>query len=268
LYFKLNLDKVFALLISLLIFVPSTVFGVVDIENQTILAESKEGDIVLFLDFGENQISNFNRIIPTLQSSSLVIGDRIVEIENGKTKIMGNSFVVHSENILIYAKGLGNNKFLINSYLLGGNQLDPIRLITVPIQPNVSSVIMNNSIPKEIIVLVQQDIRTFWNQNYDIEIKVFDKAINSKPQFFQSLGAINQAMIDVTLKDVEGVELTHFTGHTNSKGFWEGDYFVAQNLVSGGKYMVEVSVTYLESNNVQKFETLIVADTSNSKNSG
>jgi len=244
------------------------VFGVVDIENQSILAESKDGNIVLFLDFGENQISKFNRISPTLQSSSLVIGDRIVEIENAKTKIMGNSFVVHSENILIYAKGLGNNKFLINSYLLGGNQLDPIKLTTIPIQPNISSGIMNDPKPKEMIVLVQQDIKTFWNGNYDIEIKVFDRTINSKPQFFQSFGAINQATVDVTLKDIEGNELTHLTGQTNSNGFWEGDYFVRQNLVSGGKYLVEVNVTYLNSNNVQKFETFIVADTSNSKNSG
>lgn len=118
------------------------------------------------------------------------------------------------------------------------------------------------------VVLVQQDFKTFWNNNYDIEIKVFDKAINPNPQFFQSLGAIDQATVDVTLKDIEGNELTHLKGLTNSKGFWKGDYFVNQNLVSGGEYFVEVSVTYLESNNLQKFETFIVADTSNSKNSG
>ena len=262
------MDKVFPLLIGLLVLIPSSVFGVVDIENQNIVAESENGDIVLFLDFGENLISKFNRIIPTLQSGLLVIGDRIVEIENARTKIMGNSFVVHSENILIYAKGLENDEFSINSYLIGNNQLDPIKLTTIPIQPNVSSEIKSNSISKELIVLVQQDIRTFWNENYDIEIKVFDKAINPNPQFFQSLGAIDQATVDVTLKDIEGDELTHLTGLTNSKGFWEGDYFIPQNLVSGGEYFVEVNVSYLESNNLQKFETLIVADTSNSKNSG
>ena len=254
--------------IGLLILIPHSVYGVADIENKNLLAESEEGDIVLFLDFGENLISKFNRIIPTLESGMLVIGDRIIEIENSRTKILGNSFVIHSEDILIYAKGLENDKFLINSYLLGSNQLDPIKLETIPIQPNVSSEIKSNLIPTEMIVLVQQDVRTFWNENYDIEIKVFDKSINSKPQFYQSLGAINQAKIDVTLNDLEGFELIHLTGQTNSKGFWNGDYFVSQNLVPGGMYNVEVSVSFLDSNNLQQFETLIIADTSNSKNSG
>lgn len=133
------MDKVFAFSIGLLILIPSSVFGVADIENKNIVAESEDGNIVLFLDFGENLISKFNRIIPTLQSGLLVIGDRIVEIENARIKIMGNSFVVHSENILIYAKELDNSEFLINGYLLGSNQLDPIKLVIIPIQPTVSS---------------------------------------------------------------------------------------------------------------------------------
>jgi hypothetical protein len=250
----------------LLVLVPQSVFGVVDIENKNIIAESKDGEIILSLEFGENQYSRFDKIIPTLQSGLLVIGDSIVEIENARTKIMGNSFVVHSENILIYAKGLGNGDYLINSYLLGSNQLNPIRLVTVPTQ-DITTEIEDNSLPIEMIVLVQQDIRTFWNDTYNIEIKVFDKAINSNPRFYQSLGAIDQAKIEVILKDMDGEKLTQFTGQTNSKGFWDGDYFVSQNLVSGGTYSVEVNVTYLESNNFQKFETFIISDTKDAKSS-
>ncbi len=108
--------------------------------------------------------------------------------------------------------------------------------------------------------MVQQDIKTFWNDVYNIEIKVFDKAINPNPQFYQSLGAINQAEIDVTLKNLDGEKLTKLTGQTNSKGFWDGDYFVFQNLVAGGTYIVEVNVTYLNSNNFQSFETFIISD--------
>jgi len=262
----MTLKRFFLLPLFLLVLVPQSVFGVADIENKSIIAESKDGEIVLSLEFGENQYTRFDKIIPTLQSGLLVIGDRIVEIENARTKIMGNSFVVHSENILIYAKGIENEFYLINSYLLGNNQLKPIKLVTVPIQ-EVTIEIKNTSLPIEIIVLVQQDIRTFWNDTYNIEIKVFDKAINSNPRFYQSLGAINQAEIDVTLKNIDGEELTQLTGQTNSKGFWNGDYFVFQNLISGGTYIVEVNVTYLESNNYQKFETFIISDTRDSKSS-
>jgi len=260
------LKRLFLLPLFLLVLVPHSVFGVVDIENKNIIAESKDGEIILSLEFGENQYSRFDKIIPTLQSGLLVIGDSIVEIENARTKIMGNSFVVHSENILIYAKGLGNGDYLINSYLLGSNQLNPIRLVTVPTQ-DITTEIEDNSLPIEMIVLVQQDIRTFWNDTYDIEIKVFDKAINSNPRFYQSLGAIDQAEVEVILKDMDGEKLTQLTGQTNSKGFWDGDYFVFQNLVSGGTYSVEVNVTYLESNNFQKFETFIISDTKDAKSS-
>ena len=247
------------LLLFLLVLVPNSVFGVADIENKDIIAESQDGEIVLSLEFGENQYSRFDRIIPTLQSGLLVVGDSIIEIEDARTKIMGNSFVVHSENILIYAKGLGNEQYLINSYLLGSNQLNPIRLVTVPTQEATTG-IEDDTKPIEMIVLVQQDIRTFWNETYDIAIKVFDKDVNPNPQFYQSLGAINQAEIKVTLKDIDGIELTQFSGQTNSNGFWDGDYFVFQNLVSGGTYIVEVNVTYLDSNNFQKFETFIISD--------
>lgn len=254
------LKRLFLLPLFLLVLVPQSVFGVADIENKNIIAESEDGEIILSLEFGKNQYSRFDKIIPILQSGLLVVGDRIVEIEDARTKIMGNSFVVHSENILIYAKGIENGHYLINSYLLGGNQLNPIRLVTVPTQ-DVTTEIEDSSLPVEMIVLVQQDFRTFWNDTYDIEIKVFDRAINSNPRFYQSLGAIEQAEIDVILKDMDGEKLTQLTGQTNSKGFWDGDYFVFQNLVSGGKYIVEVNVTYLESNNFQKFETFIISNT-------
>ena len=251
-------------MLFLLVLVPTSAFGVADLENKNIIAESGDGEIVLSLEFGESLISRFDRIIPTLQSGLLVVGDSIMEIEDARTKIMGNSFVIHSENILIYAKGLGNEQYLINSYLLGSSQLDAIRLETVPSE-DITLVLEDNLTPIELIVLVQQDIKTFWNDTYDIEIKVFDKAINPNPQFYQSLGAVDQAEIKVILKDSQGIELTQFSGQTNAKGFWDGDFFVLQNLVSGGEYFVQVDVTYLESNNSQSLETFIISDSRDSK---
>ncbi len=257
---KLGLNLLFVFSIVLLVLVPPSVFAVADIENQTVVAQSKGGEIILSLEFGENQISRFNKMIPTFQSGSLIVGDSIIEIVDARAKFMGNSFVVHSDDILIYAKSMGEQGFQINSYLLGGNQLEAIKLTSVSMDEE-EIIAENDSQKIETIVLVQQDIRTFWNDNYDIEIKVFDKAINPKPQFYQSFGAIENANIQVNLKDLEGNQLTQFTGQTNSRGFWEGDYFVLQNLVAGGTYLVEVNVDYLDSNNFQQLETLIVSDT-------
>ena len=262
----MTLNKSALLFLFLLVFLPDSVFGIADVENKDIVAESQDGNIVLSLEFGENLISRFDRIIPTLQSGWLVVGESILLIEDARTKIMGNSFVIHSENMLIYAKGLGSENYVINSYLIGSNQLEPIKLATVSTQ-DVTTEIKDDSMPLDIIVLVQHDTKTFWNDTYDIEIKVFDKAINPNPQFYQSLGAINLAEIDVILKDLDGEELTKLTGHTNSKGFWNGDFYVTQNLVTGGTYIVEVNVSYLESNNFQNFETFIISDTKDAKSS-
>jgi len=258
------MNRLHLLSLFLLVLVPNSVFGVADIENKDIIAESQDGEIVLSLEFGENQYSRFDRIIPTLQSGLLVLGDSIVEIKDARTKIMGNSFVVHSENILIYANGIGNENYLINSYFLGSNQLDPIRLETVPTL-DATTGMEEDTKPVEMVVLVQQNFKTFWRENYNIAIKVFDKEVNSKPQFYESFGAINQAEIEVKFKDLDGEKITELTGQTNSKGFWNGSVFVNQNLAAGGKYIVEVDVTYLNSNNFQKFETFVVADTRSSK---
>lgn len=260
------MNRSFLLSLFFLFLIPNSVFGVADIENKEIIAESKDGDIVLSLEFGEHQLSKFGKLIPNLQTGILVFGDSILEIEDARAKLMGDSFVVHSENILIYAKGLGGEQFRINSYLLGSNNLDPINLATIPNQ-KITNEKQDDSKPIETIVLVQQDVRTFWNDVYDIEIKVFDKTINSSPKFYESLGAVNDADIKVILKNNEGKELTQLTGKTNSKGFWEGNYFVLQNLITGGKYTVEVNVSYLDSNNFQQFETFIVSDTRDAKSS-
>ncbi len=261
-----DLKKLVLFSLFLVFLVPSSAFGFADIENKEIVAESHDKDVVLSLEFGENQISRFDRIIPSFKTGWLAVGESIIEINNARTKIMGNSFVVHSENILIYAKGLGDKNYLINTYLLGDNHLDPIKLTTV-LNHDVNNEIKDKSLKPNMIVLVQQDIKTFWNDTYDIEIKVFDKLINSRPQFYQSLGAINKAEIDVTLKDSTGKELTKLTGQTNSKGFWNGDFFVPQNLIRGGTYIVEVTVTYLDSINFQKLETFIISDTKDGKSS-
>ena len=49
------LKRLFLLPLFLLVLVPQSVFGVADIENKNIIAESEDGEIVLSLEFGKNQ---------------------------------------------------------------------------------------------------------------------------------------------------------------------------------------------------------------------
>jgi len=254
------LIKIFLAFFILLIIIPCSLKGFADFENKDFIAESENGEVVLFLQFGENQYSKFDKSIPFLKSGSLVLGDRIMEIDNARVKIMGNSFVVHSDDILIYAKGTDLGNYLINCYVIGGHKLEKIELISFQ-QQEIQKEMEESSTSIELIVLVQQDIRTFWNDTYDLAVKVFDKSINPNPQFYQSLGAIDQAKITVVMKNSEGLEIKQFIGETNSKGFWDVSYFVPQNIIPAGPYNVELSVDYKGTKNFQDFETFIVGDT-------
>lgn len=252
--------RIILFLFAIIVLIPISNSVFAELENKQIIAKSSDEEIILSLQFGENQHSRFEKTIPTLQSGSIVLGDRIMEINNAKVRIMGNSFVVHSDEFLIYAKGDGSEKYSMNCYLIGGNKLEPLKLNSI--QQTIETAKLNEKPSNvELIVLVQQDTRTFWNDTYDLEVKVFDKSINSNPKFYQSLGAIDQSVINVKIKNTEGIELKHFSGKTNSKGFWDMSYFVPQNIVPGGTYIVEVNVDYLDSNNFQYFETFFVADT-------
>lgn len=259
------LKIILSILIPLFLF-PSFSYGFADIENTDIIAQSDNGEVVLTLQFGKNQNSYFDKPIPTLQSGSLALGDRIMEIQNARVKIMGDSFVLHSEKILVYAHGSTLGDYLINCYVIGGTKLEPIKLNLVHPQ-DFNEEIKESPSNTELIVLIQQDIRTFWNDTYDLAVKVFDKSINPNPQFYQSFGAIDQAEITMIVKNSDGVEIQRFIGETNSKGFWDVSYFVPQNIIPGGKYIVELSVDYKGTTNFQNFETFIVADTKASDSS-
>ena len=256
---RIKLIKKFLALLFPLILISFTLNAFADFENKDFMAKSENGEVFLSLQFGENQYSTFDRPIPFLKSGSLVLGDRIIEINNASVKIMGDSFVVHSDKILIYAKGTNFGEYLINCYVIGGHKLEPIKLISF--QQEIQKEIEENHANIELIVLVQQDIRTFWNDTYDLAVKVFDKSINPKPQFYQSLGAIDQAKVSMVIKNSEGLEIKRFVGETNSKGFLELSYFVPQNIIPRGSYNVELSVDYKGVKNFQSFETFIVGDT-------
>lgn len=78
----MGVNSLFVILLFLLVLVPTSVFGIPDIENKEIVANSEDSEIVLSLEFGENQFSRFDRAIPTLESGLLVIGDSIMDFTN------------------------------------------------------------------------------------------------------------------------------------------------------------------------------------------
>jgi hypothetical protein len=97
----------------------------------------------------------------------------------------------------------------------------------------------------ELAMLIKQDFRNYWNRNYDIFVKVFDKKINPNPAFDQSLGTVTGAMVNVTLTHEDGSQTKKISGITDKNGYWNGKQYFAENLSKPGRYFVNVVVHHL-----------------------
>lgn len=236
------------------------------ISNVNIVAESTEiEDIVLSLEFGDYEFLKNNRLVPTLNSGTLSLGEDIVDLTDSVLKKMGKSFVLRNDDVLIYARNMGENEFTINLYFLDGAGLKAIKLVTDT--KSISDKIIPTTKEKEttdtpkLTVLVQQDSKNYWRENYDVSVKVFNKEINPNPEFHKSLGAIQSASVIVTLYNQDGKTITTLNGTTDSKGFWKGKYLIEDNLAQQGKYTVNVDVSYQSGQVNQQLEMFVLGPT-------
>ena len=219
------------------------------------------------LEFGDYTFDRKGNPVPTIKSAFLDISDSAVELENLRAKIMGGSFVMRSDDVVIYARGLGDGQYRINTYILDGTGFNKISLDTVndPTDEKLTTV-NNESQSPELIVLTQQAERTYWKENYDISVRVYDAGLNETPEFHESFGSVEGADVSVIVMNEESEEtLTELKGKTDSKGIWTGSHKIVENLTIGGKYLVDVTVSYMGTEKNDSLEMFVIADVSNSE---
>lgn len=102
-------------------------------------------------------------------------------------------------------------------------------------------------VKKDLIVLVKQSFRNYWNDNYQIFVKVFDKAKNPNPEFDDHSGTVDNAQIDVTLVNPTVNKKYTLSGVSKNNGYWQGSQYFAENVSPPGKYLVDVTAKYGES---------------------
>ena len=51
---------------------------------------------------------------------------------------------------------------------------------------------------------------------------------------------------------------------TSDKGYWEGEFYVTENIIPGGVYFVDISAEYLGNKISERYETIIVPGSSDS----
>ncbi|TBR24636.1 MAG: hypothetical protein EPO63_03495 [Candidatus Nitrosotenuis sp.] len=96
----------------------------------------------------------------------------------------------------------------------------------------------------DLIVLVHQSFRNYWNDNYQIFVRVFDKSKNPNPQFDDHFGTVDGAQIYVTLSNPTLNTKYEISGISKNNGYWQGNQYFAENISPPGKYLVDVTAQY------------------------
>ena len=114
---------------------------------------------------------------------------------------------------------------------------------------------------QELITIYKQDQRNYWNENYDISVKVFDKRTNPNPNFDDFQGLIKDSNVSILLQDPRGK--IYPIQMKNDYGVWSGSQYFVENLSIPGKYLVRISAQYQGLESSQNTESFLFGVTSN-----
>ncbi len=89
----------------------------------------------------------------------------------------------------------------------------------------------------DLIITSNNDLTTYWNSFYEIDVQVFDGNINQDPKSHEFDGRIDVANITVNIS-LDGQDIATLEGVT-SNGHWQGEYFISYHTPSG-EYNVEI----------------------------
>jgi len=192
-----------------------------DLSNKQLISD--DGSIIL--EFGENTETASllkSKITPNLEFGIIRVPDQEFFLDSSdpvSVRIMGSSIVVKSfePTVLLYAQNTGSG-YSISVYTLDGGfkkQTYTASLESITIE---TSTIVESEEKLDLELMVFQDERTYWRENYDVTLKLFDKKINPNPTFDRSLGAVEGADISVTMTHEITLEVRSFGGQTEK---WE-----------------------------------------------
>jgi len=101
---------------------------------------------------------------------------------------------------------------------------------------------------------------TYSNYQFVISIKVFDAEKNPSPNYNQRMGVLENVFVNVTITDQFDEYVTTISGNTDSRGVFQGNYLVYENVVDQGEYNVNVTIDDGTSNISQSFTTFFRGD--------
>ncbi|MEM3064675.1 MAG: hypothetical protein QW177_04810 [Candidatus Nitrosotenuis sp.] len=197
-----------------------------------------------------------------------VIGLAPIVFSDIPARIYGNHFIasIPSEGWYLVGNRMTESSFLIKLYEWDGENFVKTELnaelqnikSSQESKATKSPSVSEPKQKKQLIILVRQDLQNYWNENYDVYVKVFDKTVNPNPKFDDFDGAINNVNLVLTLEDPNGKKY-EVLGQTTNNGFWHGKNFFPENISFPGKYKVSINADYGGSQQTYTTETFLFA---------
>ena len=238
-----------------IIFLPQA-FADNTLQNTSLIGEG--AIIKLDIEFGEDTVkSGFERDYITNHLDAITLtfyGDKITLTEPEiKITSTGNNFRIHSvpEGILIYGhKYVNIDNYKINIYLSTDKGFSKYSVYTAAPIPD-EIIIEPEPIPEKVVYVPDicmtssHDFRTYWMQNFDINVQSFDCNVNSDPESSSDFyGRIDGVDVKVLIS-LDDNPVSTLSGITANNGHWDGQYYFPANISPPGEYDVDVILSYI-----------------------
>lgn len=238
----------------LLIFLVPQAFATNSLEDEHLFAQS--ATLSLDLQFGQDDIKygmSKNFVTNTLEDITLKLYDDEIPLSDAEVKVSpsGEHFRIFSvtDGIIIYGhynEDLKNYK--INIYFTGQNGMVKHTVNTAAELQDDKVIEKQAEEPKakyipDLIITTDHDFKTYWNDNFDIEVRSYDKRSNANPELNPFDGKINDANVTAIIS-IDGDTVATLSG-TTQNGQWKGQHYFIENISSPGEYIVDVIVSNL-----------------------
>jgi hypothetical protein len=265
--------KILLFVISLSLVSITPVFADVDMSNQKI--GNSDGSLILqFTDNTLRHYKTFSQIIPHIDYGFYDIGDTRIYLDDARINIFGDSFTVKNNYVSIYARGLGDGNYNIQSIYLtnSGIQRDSFRAgvvtevsttesipeidtpkITIP--ETVSTI--PTSTPDNMLLLGKYTFMTSLKDVIAFDGKIFDRELNPLGDYYANYGQIEGAIVKISISDVKGNVKWNLSAVTNQFGHFGPSTQVENRFSDTGEYKVTINVLHDGNTQIWEFPMFI-----------
>jgi len=108
--------KLLVFMIFALTIVITPTFAELDLSNEKITS-TDDNLIIRFADNTIRYLGTHTVITPNIEYGTVDLGNVKLALDDARVNILGDSFTIKNDNVALYAKNLGDDKFRINVYI-------------------------------------------------------------------------------------------------------------------------------------------------------